>query len=574
MTSRRSPPARRPSSRRSPALSTPPASDSRATSARARRRRARPRLGRAAAALTASARLDAVVHGASGRRVPLVRRREAAPRLRGWVANEAGGRVRCVGRGPESGLDSARGARPRRGPPGARVDGSRSGASRRPASSTASTCARGWHAATEPLVAGPNGHLVPRAMRSGSGRDRRHMEQLPVSEVLPRSTGPCSTPSRTSRRTDSGARPRHSHRRDRRPTPAWNAARRAAGCALPACPRRPVIRAARRGSRPRRPRRRAPRRPGANDRPRGARARLAREGPASRRRSLRSRAEGPGRTPDPGRRQRLLAGYRVRFDEAGPDGHVRTSTLLGTPRTSRGATPRTLGFDRAGTRPGARLGRPGVELELHEPIPMGDTCASPPPSLAIVDLGASARRVPARRWAARGEGHHRLGPPRRPQPRSCASPIDFGVAFTNPRSQRDPPGRRVRGEPVAHHGSASGRELDPLDHVNNAVYVDWLAEALERRAGRTPIPPAGAANRVPPDPEYMRLDAWPRPVPGTRSRRAVRRAGGVARAIRRDDGPSSCGPWAQAGADRILTGLIPCEAFVLVPARAVPRRAP
>jgi acyl-ACP thioesterase len=59
-------------------------------------------------------------------------------------------------------------------------------------------------------------------------------------------------------------------------------------------------------------------------------------------------------------------------------------------------------------------------------------------------------------------------------------PPDFGVAFTNPEVESEilrvpvPTGEPAyRLETPVHR-----RDLDPLGHVNNAVYVDWLEEAL------------------------------------------------------------------------------------------------
>jgi hypothetical protein len=53
------------------------------------------------------------------------------------------------------------------------------------------------------------------------------------------------------------------------------------------------------------------------------------------------------------------------------------------------------------------------------------------------------------------------------------------------------------------------RDLDPLDHVNNAVYVDWLDEAFEA-AGWTPA--AAAAPAPPPASgdagDISRRDPW------------------------------------------------------------------
>ena len=61
-------------------------------------------------------------------------------------------------------------------------------------------------------------------------------------------------------------------------------------------------------------------------------------------------------------------------------------------------------------------------------------------------------------------------------------PADFGVAFTNP--EVDAEILRVAGaasappRPLPRRSTVRPSDLDPLDHVNNAVYLDWLEEAL------------------------------------------------------------------------------------------------
>jgi acyl-ACP thioesterase len=176
-----------------------------------------------------------------------------------------------------------------------------------------------------------------------------------------------------------------------------------------------------------------------------------------------------------------LTGYRVRFDEAGPDGLVRASTLLRYAQDVAWRHSENLGFDR-GWYQARGLGWVvrGLDLALRAPIPMGHT------------LRVSTAVVGHRRIWARRLGECRLADGRLAatvttdwvlldsRNRVVRIPEDFGVAFTNPEvrseiirvaSPEDEPERvltlRVRTS-----------ELDPLDHVNNAVYVDWLDEAL------------------------------------------------------------------------------------------------
>jgi acyl-ACP thioesterase len=183
----------------------------------------------------------------------------------------------------------------------------------------------------------------------------------------------------------------------------------------------------------------------------------------------------------------FLAGYRVRFDEAGPDGRLRTSTLLRYAQDVAWRHSEEQGFDR-----GWYLARGlgwvvrGVELEVLEPIPIGHT-------LRVSTAVVGHRRIWARRL---GECRLADGRPAATvttdwvlldsRNRVVRIPEDFGLAFTNPEVKSE----ILRVE--APSGEASSEielgvrpcDLDPLDHVNNAVYVDWLEEALEAAGWR------------------------------------------------------------------------------------------
>jgi acyl-CoA thioester hydrolase len=176
-----------------------------------------------------------------------------------------------------------------------------------------------------------------------------------------------------------------------------------------------------------------------------------------------------------------LAGYRVRFDEAGPDGLVRASTLLRYAQDVAWRHSEHLGFDRGWYQArGVGWVVRGLDLELLEPIPMGHT-------LRVTTAVVGHRRIWARRLgecqladgrlAARVTTDWVLLDSRN---RIVRIPADFGLAFANPEIHSEivrvpaPDGGPVRTLDVRVRVS----ELDPLDHVNNAVYVDWLEEAL------------------------------------------------------------------------------------------------
>ncbi len=177
-----------------------------------------------------------------------------------------------------------------------------------------------------------------------------------------------------------------------------------------------------------------------------------------------------------------LAGYRVRFDEAAPDGNLRTSALLRYAQDIAWRHSEQLGFDRAWYRDrGLGWVVRGVELELAAPIPLGTT-------LRVSTAVVGHRRIWARRLGecrfAEGQLAARVTTDwvlLDARGRIVRIPDDFGVAFMNPEVKSDI--LRVPAEaaaPVARHRlSVRPSDLDPIDHVNNAVYVDWLEEAIE-----------------------------------------------------------------------------------------------
>src|SRR3954452_23539546 len=89
----------------------------------------------------------------------------------------------------------------------------------------------------------------------------------------------------------------------------------------------------------------------------------------------------------------FVAGYRVRFDEAGPDGRARTSALLRYAQDVAWRHSEDLGFDRSWY---AERGRwwvvRGLELRVLTPIAMGET-------LRVSTAVVGHRRIWARRRA-------------------------------------------------------------------------------------------------------------------------------------------------------------------------------
>ena len=181
------------------------------------------------------------------------------------------------------------------------------------------------------------------------------------------------------------------------------------------------------------------------------------------------------------------ASYRVRFDEAGPDGLLRTSGYMRYAQDVAWLHSDARGFNRDWylERELTWLVR-SAELEVLRPVPMGTVLAS---HTAVVGM----KRV----WARR-RGEFRL-----PDGELAGwvhtdwVMIDGRGALTRippifAEEFRVPEGSgqigRVAlgpnpGDATVRRFAPRPHELDPMDHVNNAVYLDWLEEAVAAAAG-------------------------------------------------------------------------------------------
>jgi len=188
--------------------------------------------------------------------------------------------------------------------------------------------------------------------------------------------------------------------------------------------------------------------------------------------------------PVPADRDRLAfeTSYRVRFDEAGPEGGLRTSGYMRFAQDVAWQHSAALGFGREwyAERGLTWLVR-AAELEILAEVPMGESLKA---RTAVVGM----RRVFARR---RGDFRRPDGSPAGwvhtdwvlidARGALTRIPAIFGELFgsqdrtglvgriplppTPPKALR----RTFRVRP---------HELDPMDHVNNAVYLDWLEESV------------------------------------------------------------------------------------------------
>ena len=219
----------------------------------------------------------------------------------------------------------------------------------------------------------------------------------------------------------------------------------------------------------------------------------------------------------------LEQAYRVRFDEATPHSLARTSALLGYVADVAWHHSEVLGFPRAWYRERglAWLVR-AIDLDLGAPIHDGD-------ELHVSTRIAGFRRVMCRRRselrAADGTvvGEVSVDWAMTDGRVPVRIPIDFteipGVdlaPFTPPRVDLPPAPPGVVGRPLV----PRLRELDPQGHVNNAVYLDWMDEAIEIADGADDARAAARRYRL----EYLRPAA---PDASLRST-AWREAGGWA----------------------------------------------
>lgn len=227
-----------------------------------------------------------------------------------------------------------------------------------------------------------------------------------------------------------------------------------------------------------------------------------------------TRVPGPGAAAGAG----VTIPYRIRFDECGPDGIVRTSTLLRYAQDVAWVHSERLGFGRAwyADRGLAWVVR-AAELAILAPVPLGAT-------LAVSTAVTGFRRVWARRRTeARLDdgtlafwGHtdwvmtdHRGLPGR--------VPAEFPAAFAIPPGPFEPGRVALPPTPqdaVVHRAAVRPQDLDPMGHVNNAAYVDYLEEALHAAgdAGR---------RRLSGIPRRIRLEYAAAAAPGARLLGAV-----------------------------------------------------
>jgi acyl-CoA thioesterase FadM len=194
--------------------------------------------------------------------------------------------------------------------------------------------------------------------------------------------------------------------------------------------------------------------------------------------------------------QRIERTYRVRFDEAGPDGRLRSSGYLRYAQDLAWIHSETAGFGRAWYRDrGLFWLVRGVELDILEDVEYG------------TELVVSTEVIGFRRVIARRRSDFHLPDSERKAAtaltdwvllkdsgRPAQPPAEILEAFP-PTTDAFTPLRAVIDPAPLHSDSANfavrRSEADPMGHVNNAVYVDYIDEGILRRSpgdDRLPIP--------------------------------------------------------------------------------------
>jgi acyl-CoA thioesterase FadM len=187
-------------------------------------------------------------------------------------------------------------------------------------------------------------------------------------------------------------------------------------------------------------------------------------------------------TPSPEVVAGVTVPYRVRFDECGADGIVRTSALLRYAQDVAWIHSEQLGFDRDWyTSRGLAWVVRAAELGIVAPVPLGTT-------VAVTTRISGFRKVWARRrteaFLADGTlamwGHtdwvmtdHRGMPGR--------VPPEFPAVFATPPPPFEPgriPLPPTPSDAVSTETRVRPQDVDPMGHVNNAAYIDYLEEAM------------------------------------------------------------------------------------------------
>jgi acyl-ACP thioesterase len=195
---------------------------------------------------------------------------------------------------------------------------------------------------------------------------------------------------------------------------------------------------------------------------------------------------------------RIERSYRVRFDEAGADGRLRSSGYLRYAQDLAWIHSDGAGFGRDWYRDrGLTWLVRAIELDIVEDVAYGT-------EMDVSTEVVAFRRVWARRRNEfRAPGSERpvaaaitdwvllneRGAPTRVPAEIVRMFADPDSAFTPLRLQLQPTPKDARARELTVRRS----EVDPMAHVNNAAYIDYLDEHFS--AGRRPIQPMPVPRR-------------------------------------------------------------------------------
>lgn len=228
-----------------------------------------------------------------------------------------------------------------------------------------------------------------------------------------------------------------------------------------------------------------------------------------------SAEHGPGPTGDPTVSTSITIPYTVRFDECGPDGLARTSTLLRYAQDIAWVHAEQMGINRDWSRAhGLTWLVRAAEVAVLRPIPIRA-------ALQVTTRLGGARRVLARRrtevrledgtLASWGHTDWVVIDDRG---RPARLPPDFLELVSVVAGGFEPCRVSLAAEPsgaVVTRFGVRPQDLDPLAHVNNGAYVDYLEEAV-LAAGS---PGEAAVRRLP---RLLRVDYVVPAEPGMRLR--------------------------------------------------------
>lgn len=184
-------------------------------------------------------------------------------------------------------------------------------------------------------------------------------------------------------------------------------------------------------------------------------------------------------------RRGITVPYRARFDECGPDGLVRSSALLRYAQDLAWVHSERLGFTRDwyAERNLAWVVR-AAELAILAPLPLGETITLSTQVIGFRRVWARRRtegRLDDGRLALWGHTDWVILDTVRGMPGRF--PPEFLARFDVPPDPFEPgrvtlPPTRSEAPFATQTTVVRPQDIDPMGHVNNAAYLDYLEEAL------------------------------------------------------------------------------------------------